>query len=83
MTTKMAKATSKGQLTLPKEWRTQFDTNDFLLELHNQKIVVKPVSIKELAAEEVLFDANRDNDGNGVSVDEMIRLLKKIRNEQN
>lgn len=80
MTTKITKTTSKGQITLPSEWRNQFDTNNFLLEIKAEMIVIKPITIEEVGSEDVIFDANRDNQGKGVPVDEMIKLLKKIKN---
>lgn len=42
------------------------------------KVVVKPLDMKVIK-EEILFDAERDNEGKGVSVDEMIKMLKKIK----
>lgn len=80
MTTKLTKTTSKGQITLPSEWRNQFDTDNFILEMDSKKIVIKPITIEEIASEEILFDANRDNQGKGIPVNEMIKLLKKLQN---
>ena len=81
MNMKVVKTTTKGQITLPKNWRSRFDTDNFLLEIAEKQIIVKPIKFKELNSEEIIFDAERDNDGKGVPVDEMIKLLKKIRNE--
>jgi bifunctional DNA-binding transcriptional regulator/antitoxin component of YhaV-PrlF toxin-antitoxin module len=79
MNTKIVKTTSKGQITLPQKWRNQFETENYILEMHNEKIIVTPIVIKPSANDEVVvFDADRDNDGKGVSVDEMINLLKKL-----
>lgn len=78
MNSKIVKSTSKGQITLPKEWRNQFNTENFILEIHDKQIVVSPLVIKPSSKEEVIFDADRDNDGKGVTVDEMIKLLKKL-----
>ncbi len=79
MNTKIVKTTSKGQITLPQKWRNQFKTENFILEMHNEKIIVTPIVIKPSTTDEVVvFDAERDNDGKGVSVDEMIKLLKKL-----
>lgn len=78
MTSKIVKSTSKGQITLPKSWRHRFKTDSFLLQMEIDYVTVKPVLLEELAGEEVLFDADRDNEGKGVSPDEIIRLLKKI-----
>ncbi|PIZ72906.1 hypothetical protein COY06_06050 [Candidatus Peregrinibacteria bacterium CG_4_10_14_0_2_um_filter_41_8] len=74
MKTKITKTTSKGQITLPSEWRSQFLTDNFLLEMDGHKLVVKPINV-----EEVIFDAAMDKEGKGVSIDEMIKLLKKAK----
>lgn len=83
MTTKIIKSTPKGQITIPKMWREQFSTDSFLLRMDVSQITIKPINIGDLDInEEVIFDADRDNDGKGVTPDEMIRLLKKIQREQ-
>lgn len=76
MNTKVTKTTSKGQITLPSEWRKQFETNNFLMEIKANQIVVKPVLIEEISSEELIFDADRDNNGKGIPVDEIISLLE-------
>lgn len=81
MTSKVTRATTKGQITIPKEWRDQFNTDNFLLQMDRHTIVIKPILIEDLEAEEVVFDADRDNGGKGVSPDEMIKMLRKIQNE--
>lgn len=77
MTHTFVKATSKGQITLPKKWRNQFKTDHFIVTLEASRLVVAPMDIAQWAEEEVLFDAERDNDGQGLSPDDMIKLLKK------
>lgn len=77
--TKITKATSKGQITIPQEWRRQFETNNYILEMDSQKLIIRPVKIEDIK-EEIIFDADRDNFGEGISADEMIRLLKESRN---
>lgn len=81
MTTKIVKSTSKGQITLPKSWRNKFHTDSFMLKMEIDQVTIKPINIHEFS-EEVVFDADRDNDGKGVSPDEIIRLLKKIKHGQ-
>jgi len=81
MNMKVVKSTTKGQITLPKNWRNKFDTDNFLLEIASGKIIIKPIRIEELQDEEVIFDADRDNNGAGIPVGDMIKMLKKIRNE--
>lgn len=81
MTPKIVKTTSKGQITLPKTWRDKFDTDNFLMQMDVNFIIIKPLNMDELQKqEEVIFDADRDNNGKGVGIDEMIDMLKKIRN---
>lgn len=83
MASKVVRSTSKGQITLPMSWRAQFKTDNYLLRMNKKQIVVKPVYIEGFEVgeleEEVLFDADKDNNGKGVSVDEMIKLLKKTK----
>lgn len=81
MTVKVIKSTTKGQITLPQQWRQQFVGSNFLMEVFTDQIVVKPIDIEALRREEVVFDAERDNDGKGVPIDDMISLLKKIQDE--
>ena len=80
MTTKVVKSTSKGQITIPKEWRDLIKTDNFILCIDDKQIIIKPLYLDTLTAEEVIFDADRDNKGKGVTPDEMIKMLKKIQN---
>lgn len=81
MNSRIVRATPKGQITLPKEWRDLFKSDNFLIQMDSIQMVIKPVDLDAMAMEEVVFDADRDNEGKGVSVDEMIRLLKKVRKD--
>lgn len=83
MTSKIVTTTEKGQITLPKPWRQQFDTDTFLLIQNSKQIVIKPLYIDDIESEEIIFDADRDNNGKGISPDQMLKMLKKIKNEQN
>lgn len=82
MASKFTKCTKKGQITLPKEWRDQQETDSFVIEFNNKQLMVKPISLTRLK-EEIIFDADRDNKGKGIPVETMIASLKKIRNGQN
>jgi AbrB family looped-hinge helix DNA binding protein len=79
MPTKIAKCTEKGQITLPKKWRELFDTDSFIIDFDDKQLIVKPIEMSKIN-EEVVFDADRDNGGKGIPLDEMIKLLKKSRN---
>ncbi|OGJ57470.1 hypothetical protein A3H22_03975 [Candidatus Peribacteria bacterium RIFCSPLOWO2_12_FULL_55_15] len=82
MTRKIIKSTSRGQITLPKQWRRAFGTDVYLIEMHDQSLTIKPLDIDVAAGEELLFDAERDNNGKGVRPEEIIRILKKIQHER-
>ncbi|MBI4234681.1 AbrB/MazE/SpoVT family DNA-binding domain-containing protein [Candidatus Peregrinibacteria bacterium] len=77
MNAKVVRATTKGQITLPKAWREQFKTDNYMMTIKTEGLIIKPVKIEELE-EEVLFDAERDNDGKGVPIDEAIAFLEKL-----
>jgi len=83
MTRKIAKSTERGQITLPKEWRDHFPTNNFIVEMHEDKIIITPLNLQTPDTEEILFDADRDNNGKGISPDTIIRMIKKIQHERN
>lgn len=82
MNAKVVKATTKGQITLPKTWRDKFGTDDFVMLVEKEKLTIKPVKIEEMEEEEIIFDAKRDNDGKPISSSEMIKILKKLQNER-
>lgn len=78
MPIKITKCTEKGQITLPKKWREQFDTDSFVVDFDDKQLMVRPVEIAKIN-EEIIFDAQRDNGGKGIPIDEMIKMLKKSR----
>lgn len=82
MNSKVIKATVKGQVTLPKFWRDQFSTDNFLMLVEKEKLVIKPIKIADVD-EEILFDSERDNKGEGIPVTAMIKILKKLKDESN
>lgn len=81
MTTIIAKATSKGQITLPASWRKNFKTNQFVLSFDHDSINIKPVDISKIMADsndKVVFNAIRDNGGVGISAQDLLKVLNKI-----
>ncbi len=81
MSSKVVKSTERGQITLPRKWRANFSTDNYLLEMHDDRLIIMPFHIAKAVDEEILFDAERDNDGKGVSPDDIIQALKKINHE--
>lgn len=82
MTSKIVQSTPRGQITLPKKWRDHLGTDTYVMEMHPNRLIIVPFQVDSAVKEEIIFDADRDNDGKGISSDEMIRLIKKINNEQ-
>ena len=87
MQTKVVTSTTKGQITLPKAWRSKFNTSQFVISEHDQGLLVEPLeldtvdSLLELKNEDnydVVFSADRDNDGMGIEVKELIKMLKEL-----
>jgi bifunctional DNA-binding transcriptional regulator/antitoxin component of YhaV-PrlF toxin-antitoxin module len=80
MTSKVVKSTERGQITLPQQWRKNFDTDNYVLEMHKDKLVITPFKLEDAVQEDIIFDAHRDNDGKGIPAEDMLALLKKIAN---
>lgn len=86
MAKKVVKSTSKGQITLPKTWRSQFDTDTFILDVRGERLIITALDLTEEEeieekGEEVLWDAKRDNNGKGLDIEEAIAILEKLQNE--
>lgn len=77
MITKILKATAKGQITLPKKWRSKHNTNIFLAKIDNNRIIIEPIDVEQW---ETIFDADQDNNGKGIELGKMISMLKKLKN---
>ncbi len=83
---KIVKSTSKGQITLPKAWRNQFNTDNFIVKTEGIKLEIIPLNIDELEEEleleneEIIFDAKRDNKGKGIPPEKVIRMIDELNN---
>ncbi len=71
------KTTSKGQITLPIDWRSKFKTNQFVIRRFANKLEILPADIDKLS-EYTVFDAIRDNKGKGVKAKNILQVLEKI-----
>lgn len=78
--TTIAKATTKGQITLPAAWRRNFSTNRFFMEDKGDFLKIRPLFLDNLKTEKeyTVFDAIRDNKGKGIKAEDLIEILKKI-----
>ena len=77
---KVQKITSKGQITLPAQWRKRFKTNQILVESRGKHLDISPFDLKscEIDKEYTVFDALRDNKGKGLKAKNLLGILKKI-----
>ena len=87
------KATSKGQVTIPAKWRKQYDTNQYIAIKKKNGILLSPFKINlddieevdepiHMEGDEIIFCADRDNNGEPIDVDDLIKVLKKIEQEE-
>ncbi len=76
-TATLQKATTKGQITLPVNWRRQFGTNQFLVKVLANKLEIFPADIDKIS-DFVVFDATRDNAGRGIKAKKILKTIKKI-----
>ena len=79
------KTTSRGQITLPKTWRTMFKTSQFLIKPGKNELVISPLFIKEngrLGKGKVgyttIYNAKRDTKGQGIPADKPLEILKEL-----
>ena len=75
----IVKATSKGQITLPVSWRRNFPTHHFVVKQKGEKLEIKAIDLKgiEASKEYTVFDAIRDNKGEGIKAKDLVKVLKK------
>lgn len=78
--TTITKATSRGQITLPKVWRDKFKTNQYIIKAGDFKVEVMPIDEEELEwiGAETIFNADRDNNGKGIDAREFLKILRSI-----
>lgn len=72
MKSSILKLFGTGQVTLPKKWRTQFNTTHYKATTQGNKLIITP-----LEEDQVFFDADEFNKGEGVELDTFYKALKK------
>ncbi len=80
---KIQRITSKGQITLPIAWRRKVKTDMIMVRETNDGIHISPARTLKLDPEDrdddiIIFDANRDNGGKFIPIEEFIRVLDKL-----
>ena len=76
----IAKATTKGQITLPVQWRKNFSTNRFFIKTKGYVLEIRPLDLAKLESQNdyTVFDAIRDNQGRDLEANDLIKILKNI-----
>jgi bifunctional DNA-binding transcriptional regulator/antitoxin component of YhaV-PrlF toxin-antitoxin module len=70
---KVLQATSRGQVTLPKKWREQFDTDYYEAKMTSEGLMLTPI-VKEKNLNEELNEAWQEyKDGECVADEEVIK----------
>ncbi len=74
------KATSRGQVTIPMAWRKRFKTDQFIATMNNDTLEITPLLLddQEKTSDYTVFDAIRDNNGQGIKADDLVKILKKL-----
>jgi len=78
--TSIVKATTKGQITIPARWRKQFATDQYLVKEKAGSLIISPLDLDKIekANDYTIFDAVRDNKGQGIPAKDFLKILKKI-----
>ena len=79
--TTVVKATTKGQITLPAAWRRKYKTSYFILKSKKEGLEISPLSLDTQSSEKdeyTVFDALRDNRGQGIKAGDLVDILKKL-----
>ena len=77
---RVQRVTSKGQITLPSAWRKANAARNVIVRANGGIITVHPVRFEvdeDDANWTVIFNADRDNNGKGIPADEVVRILRK------
>lgn len=77
--TTITKATTKGQITIPAQWRNNFETNMFMIIAKEDTLEIKPFFMNDIKQESeyTVFDAIKDNKGKGIKAKDLVKILKK------
>ena len=75
--TKIQKISSKGQVTLPVSWRKSIKTEHISVSVSGDKLVIQPARFDE-SGEYTVFDAIRDNNGKGLKVKDLQKILSSL-----
>ena len=76
---RIQKVTSKGQITLPIDWRRKVKTDTFVVNTNGSTVEISPVKIKkDNNGWYNIFDAKRDNRGKGIKAKTLLKKIRKM-----
>lgn len=77
--TTITKATTKGQITIPANWRNNFGTNMFIITTKEDVLEIKPFFVESIKTDSdyTVFDAIKHNKGKGIKAKDLTKILKK------
>ena len=70
---KVLQSTSRGQVTLPKDWRDQFDTNYFEAEFDGETLILKPLKKNKSFSEAIESSWKEYKNGEYVTSEDLIK----------
>jgi bifunctional DNA-binding transcriptional regulator/antitoxin component of YhaV-PrlF toxin-antitoxin module len=76
--TKVQKISAQGQITLPAAWRRAIKTNHISVSISDDRLEIRPARFQD-PHEYTVFDAIRDNNGKGLAPEEILSVLKNIK----
>lgn len=68
---KVLHSTSRGQITLPKEWRDNFDTDYFKVEIQEKQLIIVPLNPEKTFKDKVEGAWAEYEDGKFVSNEDL------------
>lgn len=70
---KVLQSTSRGQVTLPKSWRDQFDTKYFEAEFDGEVLTIKPLKSRKSFGQTVEAAWNEYKNGDCIASEDLIK----------
>lgn len=70
---KILQATSRGQITLPKEWRDNFDTKYYKAEIKDRELIIIPLKEMKTLEETLEYAWQEYKDGKYVDMEDLMK----------
>jgi len=70
---KILQSTSRGQITLPKEWRDSFSTNYYKVEVKGKELTIVPLMEIDTLNQDIENAWDEYNDGKVITHEQLIK----------